>query len=163
VKRQIRKRADAVVLAKESISDLIQSISLELIKENQEFEYRGDAEFKAWLKQCISSKVIDKYRFYTAQKRDAREERMMPTAGGPISNTPSQFAIRGEDRELVTKAMQRIPGEYQEVLRMFWFEGLRHSEIAERMGRQEAAARKLLSRAKAKLGMVIEQLKTEPG
>ena len=161
LEQQIRARADELVLAKESISDLMQSISRELLGENERFEYRGEAEFKAWLKRVVSSKVIDKHRFYTAQKRDQREERRLPTDGGAVSATPSRVAMREEERERVTRALECLSAEHQEVLRLFWFEGLAHAEIAKRMERQEPATRKLLSRAKAQLGLEIERLKRE--
>jgi RNA polymerase sigma-70 factor (ECF subfamily) len=159
IKRQIERQIDDLVLAQESVSDLMQSISRELIEENSDFEYRTEGEFKAWLKHVVKTKIVDRHRFYTAQRRDARRDAPLPTTGAADSATPSLMAMREEERQQVTEALQRLPEDYQTVLRLFWFEGLPHEAIAAHMGRPETATRKLLSRAKARMGIEMSQLK----
>jgi RNA polymerase sigma factor (sigma-70 family) len=138
----------------------MQSISRELIAENDGFEYRTEGEFKAWLQQVVKTKVVDRHRFYTAQKRDARRAEDLPETaeGGAISATPSMFAMREEERQLVSLAMEQLAEDYRTVLRLFWFEGLTHQAIALRMGRPETATRKLLSRATTKIAAEIQRL-----
>jgi RNA polymerase sigma-70 factor (ECF subfamily) len=165
LERQIRRHADGLVLARESISDLMQSISREVIGENGDFRYRSEVEFKAWLKQVVVSKMIDKYRFYTAGKRDARRER---DPGGDVraepgadTMTPSRNMMIDEEHTMLTDALERLPEYHRVVLQLFWFEKLSHAEIARRMQRTEVATRKMLSRAKAQLGLEIERIKRD--
>ena len=69
IEREIRRRAGGVVLDKESVSDIRQSIAREIIEENSGFEYRSETQFKAWLARVVDSKIKDKYRYHTAKKR----------------------------------------------------------------------------------------------
>jgi RNA polymerase sigma factor (sigma-70 family) len=75
--------------------------------------------------------------------------------------TPSRNMMIDEEHTMLTDALERLPEYHRVVLQLFWFEKLSHAEIARRMQRTEVAARKMLSRAKAQLGLEIERIKRD--
>jgi hypothetical protein len=60
--------------AKESASDLVQSLCREVLSDLSRFEYRGEVAFRHWLYTQAAHKLIDRHRGLTAEKRDARRE-----------------------------------------------------------------------------------------
>ena len=78
----LARHAGALVRQKESISDLTQSVSREVLQHlrNERFEYRGEAQFVQWLQQAAVHKLQNRHRFYRAEKRDAGRE-VSPVAG----------------------------------------------------------------------------------
>ena len=69
----IRMKAGGVVLARESISDLAQSVCREALMDAEDFEYRGEAEFRNWLFLQATRKILDRARYLKAQKRYSAE------------------------------------------------------------------------------------------
>lgn len=69
----------------------------------------------------------------------------------PQSPSPSALLVEKERRLELEEDLARLPDEYREVIRLARSEGLSHAEIGKHMGRSEVAARKLLSRAMARL------------
>ena len=170
----LRARAGALVGARESESDLAQSVCREVLQrlEGGDFEYRGEAPFKQWLYQAALFKIQDRRRYWLADKRAA--ERDVPldvlaagrsSAGAPgdvpLPNrtTPSEDAVLREELEAMRQAFERLPERYAHVLRCVHFEGRSHREVAEELGISEANSRMLLSRALARLA----KLRAEQG
>jgi RNA polymerase sigma factor (sigma-70 family) len=174
----LRRRADQLVLAKESLTDLVQSVCREVLEEADGFEYRGEGQFVSWLHRIALSKIIDKYRYHRAEKRDPGREvglggsSSATTTGGAgrageatlghvcaTFCTPSEMAIKNEQAGLVAEAFNQLSEEYQEVLFLAHIIGWPHPEIAQQMGRSADATRSLLGRARARLGLVLQSLR----
>src|SRR5688500_8197806 len=73
----LRLRAGPIVRAHESVSDLVQSVCREALQALPEFEYRGEARFRAWLFVKALAKVHDHARRLRAQKRDVAREQSL--------------------------------------------------------------------------------------
>ena len=166
----LRNRVDRLVLARESLTDLVQSVCREVIEDAQAngFEYRGEGQFVSWLHRIALSKIIDKHRYHKAEKRDARRE---VAADGPTGATlgdvcatfgsPSEFAIKHEEAGLLAEALNRLEEDYQEVIFLKHVMDWSHEEIAQQMGRTPKATGALLGRAKARLGLTMRSLRQE--
>lgn len=89
----LRRRADRLVLAKESVSDLAQSVCREALKDVAGFEYQGEAAFVRWFQTLALSKIIEKRRYYTAQKRDAGRDVDLAGAVGRDGPTPTMGEV----------------------------------------------------------------------
>lgn len=159
----VRLQAGPAVRARESCSDLVQSVCREVLGDLDGFEYRGEAAFKAWLYQAALHKVIDRNRHWHQQRRDVARE--VDLTDGPDAAlaaayrsvaTPSRAAIAREDLERVEAAFDRMPDDYREVLVRSRVLGMSHREIAADIGRTEAATRQLLSRALARLTTLLD-------
>jgi RNA polymerase sigma-70 factor (ECF subfamily) len=162
----VRRRADATFRARESTADLVQSICREVLGELPRFEYRSDAEFRAFLFQLARNKLREKRRFHRQEKRDVRREVMpdpAPTAPGRARcPTPSQDAIASERAEALRAAMARLPDDYREVVAMARIQRLPHAEIAARMGRSIGSVRMLLGRAMSRLAVELGDQPSDP-
>jgi len=161
----IRLNAGQLVRAKESCSDLVQSVCREVLQDVGGFEYQGEAAFRQWLYTAALRKVMDKHRFYKQQKRDAAKEVAAPgteSSPGDLLDqyggfyTPSHDAAMKEELERVEGAFDELPDDYREVITLARIVGLPHKEIAEKMGRTEVATRHLLARAMARLAGILD-------
>ena len=163
----VRLRAGPLVRARESCSDLVQSVCRELLGGAGEFEYRGEAAFRHWLFQAALRKLVARQRFHLADKRDARLER----EGGPADleerhqellraysgiHTPSRMAVANEEVERIERAFSRLSEEHREVITNSRLLGMSHAELAKQMGKSEGSVRILLHRALARLAGLLE-------
>lgn len=160
----IRLNAGQLVRAKESCSDLVQSVCREVLQDAEAFEYQGEAAFRQWLYTAALRKVMDKHRFYKQKKRDAAKEVAAGTESSPGEvldayggfYTPSHDAAVKEELERVEKAFDELPEDYRKVITLSRIVGLPHKEIAEQMGKTEVATRHLLARAMARLSSIMD-------
>jgi RNA polymerase sigma-70 factor (ECF subfamily) len=165
LERFVARRAGAALLAKESSSDLVQSICREVFQrlEADRFEYQGEREFKQWLYGAALLKLTERARHWRAEKRDtARESALGSTCDSvspaasdlAASATPSAAAIRHEEGERLRDAIAGLPEQYREIVELAYVEGLPHKEIAARLSISETNSRVLLSRAVARLALL---------
>lgn len=159
----LEKRAGDLVQAKEGVSDLVQSTFREVLQDLDDVEYEDEVHFKHWLYQQALRKVVDKARYWRAQRRDAgreagkdvgpddsMESRVLGVFEAELG-TPSSAAIQKEDLKRVEAALARLSKEHRHVILMSRFMGLPHAEIAKQTNRSEGAVRVLLHRAVAAL------------
>jgi RNA polymerase sigma-70 factor (ECF subfamily) len=151
----VRLKAGPMLLAKESCSDLAQSVCRDVLENAERFRYGGDAEFRKWLFTTAMRKIADRAEHWQAGKRNpAREaaglaeEEIRGYAG---IYTPSGQAAAREELARVEVGFAALAPEKQEVILMARLMGLSHAEIARELGKSEVAVRSLLSRALAEL------------
>src|SRR5262245_38990448 len=70
----VRIRLDAVVRARESSMDVVQSVCRELLSARESYEFRGEDRFRAWLFTSALHKILEKQRFHRLGKRDLGRE-----------------------------------------------------------------------------------------
>ncbi|MCC7012235.1 MAG: sigma-70 family RNA polymerase sigma factor [Planctomycetes bacterium] len=162
----VRLRAGAVVRARESNSDIVQSTCREVLQHMERFQFPSEAAFKQWLYTTALRKIINRKDYYLAQKRDALRE--VPLAPSSTSDdeqrlmdcyrsfsSPSRHAMVKEELERVERAFEQLPEEYREVITLAHVVGLSRAEIAEHMGKSEGNVRVLLHRALAKMSAIL--------
>lgn len=165
----IRMRAGPMIRRRESESDLAQSVCREVLEHVDKFQYGNETGFKRWLYTTALRKILHRYEYYAADKRNVLLE--MPLAGNGDSSrsneqlladayrtfsTPSQNAMKREEIERVEKAFDRLKDEQREVISLAHVVGLSRAEIAEQIGKSEGAVRTMLSRALAELSELLE-------
>jgi RNA polymerase sigma factor (sigma-70 family) len=154
----LRRRARGLLAARESASDLAQSVCREVIEHVDRFEHgeRGAVEsFRAWLYRTAERKLVDRYRYYTATKRDGVRVEEDGDGNGssrlPLPATPSHQAVAREELAAAEAALARLEPAQREAILLSRVEGLPHAEIARRMGRSEGAVRNLVYRGLAQV------------
>jgi len=160
----VRHRADRLVSRKESVSDLVQSVCREVIEHVDRFEHQSPEGFRQWLFRTAERKIIDRYRYYTADKRDAGREidEGTPTPPPALFQTPSRDAIAREDLATAEAAFAGLPEATQQVIMLSRVQGLSHAEIAQRLQRSEGAVRNLLYRGLAVISDALHPADGKP-
>ncbi|MEZ6038152.1 MAG: sigma-70 family RNA polymerase sigma factor [Planctomycetota bacterium] len=165
----LRVQVGPALRAKESISDLVQSVCGEVLQDLAHFDFRGEAQFRHWLCKHALHKVINKREFYGAAKRDLRREvspamrAAADTVGQPESVltcyatlcTPSRHAAGREEVERFERALDQLPEDYREAILLRRVIGLDYPEIAAAMERSEGATRNLVHRGLARLSALL--------
>lgn len=167
----IRLRAGPVIRRRESASDLTQSVCREVLEHLDRFQYGDEAGFKRWLYTTALRKILNRYEYYGAEKRNFMREEAAPEASShassanssrPLSDyyrtfsTPSQHAMKQEEIERVEKAFDELSDEQREVVTLAHVVGLSRAEIAQQIGKSEGAVRTMLSRALAHLAEILD-------
>jgi RNA polymerase sigma-70 factor (ECF subfamily) len=158
----IRLRAGPLLRRQESSSDVLQSVCREVLADLPKLEFRGELAFKKWLYVATLNKLNERKRYYLRDKRDPNREQPLAddpdlTAAYLKITTASEVAVRREETERLQAAFDELPEDYREVITCARLLGMAHAEIAERMGRSEGAVRVLLSRAVARLGVLMHR------
>lgn len=151
--------------AKLGPSDIVQETAIDAQRDFVRFRGTTPEELYAWLRSMLRNNVLDAVRrFETSQKRSTRREESIEvvidrkgvsvfrSSGSP----PEHSAMRREDAARVLQVLDRVPADYQTVLRLRYWDGLTFPQIAERIGRTDEAARKLWFRALARLNAELQ-------
>lgn len=162
----VRLRSDRTLRARESTSDLVQSVCREVLTHLDRFQHPSEAGFRQWLYTTALRKIQNRYAHYHAQKRDAAREVALDLDAGDAPGTlacyasfatPSQDVAAREEVERIEAAFDKLPDDYRTVISLSRVVGLSHAEIAQQMERTEGAVRTLLSRALARLAELLDQ------
>lgn len=125
--------------------DILQDVLCLAWRERRRFEWRGRRAFRAWLLTLIDNRIRDARRHEEAQRRGGGAETVPfsalrhPGSNGssgsrtptPIdSTTPSRLAIYSERAAAMRAALNALPEELREVVRLRLFEQQPFDEIA---------------------------------
>jgi RNA polymerase sigma-70 factor (ECF subfamily) len=154
IDRRLRGKVDA--------SDVVQDTFLHAHQGFPEFRGTTEMELLAWLRQILSSRLMDLLRrFYQSRGRDVRLERRLgeeldrSSRGAALlaspESSPSRRAIRREQAVLVADALERLPADYREVILLRHLEELSFPEVARHMDRSLSSVKNLWTRALAAL------------
>lgn len=162
----VRLRTNEAIRARESCSDLVQSVCRELLEENR-FEFRGEAQFRNWLYTAALRKIVARDRHWHAQARDVARELSPAAAESGAApalldayatvSTPSVHLERKESEAAFEAAFASLSAEHQEVVSLVKLVGLSHAEVATQLGKTEEACRQLLRRALIKLEIELDR------
>jgi len=159
---RVRRLLSPAIQRKVAASDILQDAYLVVHQRLSEFDDRGVGSFGAWLARIVEHKAMHAVRRYagTAKRGGAaeisREERGDTVNFAGSAPTPSQVAMRGELKDRVRRGMETLPPDYREIIRLRQEEHLAVSAAAARMGRTQAATKKLYARALAQLARELD-------
>lgn len=164
VRAFVRAHMGPQLRARESMSDIVQSVCRELLTHQERFQHPGEDGFRAWLFTTARRKIANRARDLGRDKREAAREvadlseTRMAALGEAYArvSTPSGMALRKEEIERLEGAIDELPDEQKEVLTLAHLVGLSRAEIGVQMGRTEEAVRALLHRAKARLAILLD-------
>ncbi len=150
---------------------MLQETSAEAIRSLKGAEL-GDREVFGWLCQVAERRIIDAHRRFASQKRDSGREVPIHSPvdsdhGGIIDllvasmTTASQAFSRDQKQMRMMAALDSLPTEHRDALRMRYLEGLPSKDIADRMKKTDGAVRVMLTRSLAKLQDLLGANKAE--
>ena len=149
------------LLKHESVDDLVQGAHLRALKQAEQFTYRSEREFLAWLQIVARQHIGDRRDYWVALRRDAGSVLRITTSptgsqsGGsapsgvnPTANLigPATFAMRRELVGVATKAIACLLPRDQEIVRAVC-QGASNAELAQMIGVAYDAAEKAKNRA----------------
>lgn len=161
----VRLRHDPSLAARESSSDVVQSVCRELLVNLDAIEWRGESAFRAWLYTAVRRKLADRAAYLRAARRDIGREEPAAADDADDSRLLACYAALGSPsgdamgRELLARmeaAFARLPADYREVIVLSRIVGLDRAAVAEHMGRSAASVRNLLARGLARLAEELE-------
>jgi RNA polymerase sigma-70 factor (ECF subfamily) len=164
VRAFIRLRMGDGLRARESSSDLVQAVCVDLLHRQENFEYRGEAEFRSWLFQAALNKVRERQRFWLSDKRDVRRDHVDRPSADTVRlsevyktfGTPSRQMMVDEHMQRLERAFDQLPEHYQQVVTLARIVGLPHEQIARQIGKTVGATRQILGRALIQLADLID-------
>lgn len=125
--------------------------------------FRGEASGKAWLYQIATRVAIDMLR---TRKRRAGEQEWDPEAAEllqPLSADapePEDLVLHdqntGEIRRSVSRAMEQLTPDEQQLVRLFYFDEVSYEEISLRLGISRSQVRGRLHRIRSRMRKVLE-------
>ena len=167
----IEKRMSDGLKRKVEASDVLQELTVSALNSVDDVQF-GDRDPFGWLCQQAERRIIDAHRHhFGAQKRDAGKEVGLHTpvrgsgeGGGGLADlisvsltSPSKAVSRQQKEFHMLAALEDLPEEAREAVRLRYVEGLPSKEIAERIGKSDGAVRVLLTRSLQKLQDVLSQ------
>jgi RNA polymerase sigma factor (sigma-70 family) len=118
---------------KEEAEEILQEGFMKVFTHLHQFNFEGS--FEGWIRKIMVNCALQKYR------SNARLHAVVDidTAGHEIAETENIIAQIGT-KELLSMVQQLPPG-YRLVFNMYVFEGMKHREIAERLGISEGTSK----------------------
>jgi RNA polymerase sigma-70 factor, ECF subfamily len=166
----IDRRLGPALRSKIELDDLFQEVSAEAVRSLGEVDLSERDPFN-WLCQVAERRIIDAHRrFFGSQKRDAAREVSLNAGGGGASSSrpalinmlvasmtsASQAFSRNQKEIRLLAALEKLPAEHREALRLRYLEDMPSKQIAERLGKTDGAVRVMLTRSLAKLQEIFE-------
>lgn len=159
----IESRLGAALRRKVDADDILQETSAKAIESFAAIDFRQHDPF-GWLCQLAERRIVDAHRrYFGAQKRAAGRE---VSLAGPNSDTSragvidllaasmtsaSEAFSRDQKQMRIAAALDALPVDVREALRLRYVEGLPSKEIALRLGKSDGAVRVMLSRGVQRL------------
>ncbi len=163
----IERQLGGALRRKVEPDDIFQEASADAVRGLPDMDLTGREPF-SWLCQIAERRIVDAHRrFFGAQKRDAAKEVPLGQQRGGASNvglidllvasmtTPSQAFSRNAREARLMDAIAKLPEDQREALRMRYIENLPSKQIAEKLGKTDAAVRVMLTRSLKKLQMIM--------
>lgn len=121
--------------------------------------FRENASFRSWLHRIVVNHSLMALR---RKRSRVLEAYAIPIEAAPNcvidTHTPEETLLRNERRSLMERGLSRLPNAYSVALDLYAREGRTESEIADRMGISEGAAKTRLHRGRARLRREIIRL-----
>lgn len=148
--------------------DIVQELSTDAVRSIKEIDLQDRDPFN-WLCQLAERRIIDAHRrFFGAKKRDAGREISLAT---PVNQDESRAALvnllhasmtrasqvfsRNQREQKLMEALQKLPEDQREAIRLRYMEGLPSKEIATRLNKTDGAVRVMLTRTLNKLQSLL--------
>jgi RNA polymerase sigma-70 factor (ECF subfamily) len=151
----INDRMSATLRKRLTPEDIWQETLLHAWRDRSQFDWRGLKSFRSWLLTIIDHRIRDAAAHEEAQKRgggespvafsvlepSGTESKQGHFAGPVVSTTPSRVAMYREQAGAMQAALNALPPELRDVVRLRLFEQLTMEEVANRLGIGVSGAR----------------------
>jgi RNA polymerase sigma-70 factor (ECF subfamily) len=148
-------------------SDVVQECLLKAHEHRRQFAGATEAEYRGWLRRILTNIVLETHRRLAAKRRAVSLERAIEAAieesGRRLdellvssSRSPSKRVATQESLEALLAALDRLPADQQEAVRLRHIQQLSIDEIAAGMHRSAASVAGLLRRGLKELRDILQ-------
>ena len=148
--------------AKFDAADVVQTSLVDAMNSIDQFRGSSEQEMRSWLTKIVLNNLQDEARRYT--KTQARAVDRENTSGSilevlldDLSKTPSALLSTQEQVSRLKLLIEKLPQQQQVVLDYRHQHEMSYPQIAERLGIEEATARKIWSRATIQLRKWLQE------
>ena len=143
-------------------ADVMQVTYLEAFLEIGKYDANRAPPFRAWLQRIAENNLRDAIRGLQRRKRPQPAMRVQAPAGadstfelynnlGVTTTTPSRYATAQERLTALDAALEALPDDYGQVIRLYDLQGLPIAEVCTQMNRSTGAVHMLRARAHERL------------
>ena len=147
-------------------ADVMQVTCLEAFLRIGQYDPGRSEPFRAWLQRIAQNNLRDAIRGLQRQKRPQPANRVVLAGGadstadlfehlGVTTTTPSRHLTREERTGRLNAALDALPDDYAQVIRLYDLQGLSISEVSQRLGRSNGAIHMLRARAHDRLRQLL--------
>jgi RNA polymerase sigma factor (sigma-70 family) len=165
----IHARMGETLRSRVAPEDILQEVLLQAWRDRGDVQWHGPQAFRSWLLTLIDHRLADAADHFNAVKRggpgigthpdpsDARR-RDDPMPDPPLSTTPSRLASCREQSELMRRALDEVPDDCRDVVRLRLFDEMPAATIAVRLGIGESAVRHRFRRGAAVYRVALSRM-----
>lgn len=158
----VRLQVGPLLRARESESDIVQQVCVEVLQRAENFRFQGESKFRGWLYGAVLHVVRDRERFHKAARRTPEREVPVTNADALLTSyrnvsSPSSHLHAADEVRQLEQAFERLPPHYAEVLALAQVARLSRTDIAERLGISPDAVSKLQKRAILRLSKELRR------
>jgi len=164
VERIVRVRLGPALLARTSVSDVVQDVFLRVIASLDQYEERDDASWIDWVARLVQREIANQARYFRAHKRSADEvpiHAQDSAAEVPLvanSTGVHSKVSRSELEGLVDECLAELSEAHREVILLRSYAGQAWDRVAAALDRPStAAAQELFRRARAELAERVQR------
>ena len=161
LRRTLAGKIDRRYRALLDVEDVLQVTYIEVFLKFDRFVTGGADGFAAWVTRIAQNNLCDAVRELSRGKRPDPRRRVQPAGDdsyvallelvGYASTTPSRHATRSENKQVLERALRKLPEDYAKAVRLYDLEGRSAAEAAAAMGRKVGAFHMLRCRAHDRL------------
>lgn len=129
--------------------DVTAEVFVRMVEGLGKFTYTG-APFEAWLYSIASARVADYHRKHTRRQTEEIDDKFKDD-----DTLPEMSLLQEQEREGVREALSQLNPDEQQLLILRFVERKSHKEVAEIMGKHEAAIRTAQHRALKRLSQIM--------
>lgn len=112
-------------------------------------------EFKTWILTIAQNTVIDFWRKRVRENEDTTEN--LEEVKNQFARSPEELMISDEEEQKITKIVESLDANYQDIIRLRFFEERSIKEIAEELGISVSNAKVRVMRAKKVLAELLKK------
>lgn len=141
------RTARKVVRSREEAEDIVQEAFVKIYFRGRTFKKQKDATFKSWAYRILLNTAYSHYR--ARQRREVPLEEFFDTLlyEEAVHRARAQLADINR-REMVSRALKRLPQDLAELLRQHYFDGYSYQDISFETGLTVSALKMRLWRAR---------------
>lgn len=151
------KIARAKILNKELASDAVQEACLTILKSAKNF--RGESKVSTWVFPIVASACIDQLRKERTRTSLNTTDELLEKMAQP------DFSDKTDSKIVVEKALDQLPGDQREALKLVWLVGYTVEETSRILGIPLGTIKSRCDRGKKALAEILKDLRPdmEPG